>query len=98
MHIRTLARMALCTPNLAYLKSFPQYSGRSSFERSKGFGFVTVTDKTVEEVLKALDGHSVKGRRLKVQKAKGGRAGGKGGGNNRSARERQARKEEGIED
>lgn len=67
-------------------------------ERSKGFGFVTVTDKTVEEVVKALDGHSVKGRRLKVQKAKGGRAGGKGGGNNRSARERQARKEEGIED
>ena len=71
-------------------------------DRSKGFGFVTVTDDTADAVIEALDGHSVEGRRLKVQEAKGGKSGGRGGGKKggreRSSREMQARKEEGIED
>ena len=74
-------------------------------DRSKGFGFVTVSDETADKVIENLDGHDVQGRRLKVQKAKGGRSGGGGrkgggggrGGNERSSREMQARKEEGLD-
>ena len=77
-------------------------------ERSKGFGFVTVSDDSADKVIAELDGFSLEGRRLKVQKAKSG-GGGRGGGtsprggrdddrSNRSSREQQARKEEGVKD
>ncbi|MCS5537868.1 MAG: RNA-binding protein, partial [Candidatus Poseidoniaceae archaeon] len=76
------------------------------------FGFVTVSDETADKVIENLDGHDVQGRRLKVQKAKGGGGGGGGrkgggdrkggggqrrGGDERSSREMQARKEEGLD-
>jgi cold-inducible RNA-binding protein len=55
--------------------------------RSKGFGFVEMSDsKSAEAAISALNGHDVDGRQLTVNEAKpredrgGGRSGGRSGG------------------
>jgi RNA recognition motif-containing protein len=74
-------------------------------DRSKGFGFVTISDESADKVIEALDGQEIQGRRLKVAKAKarsdsrGGRRDNQTGGKpQRTSREMQARKEEGLKD
>ena len=68
-----------------------QYSGRS-----KGFGFVEMTNNSeAEEAIKNLDGSELKGRKVKVNQAKpksggGGFRGGRGGGRGRSGGGRQS--------
>lgn len=49
--------------------------------RSKGFGFVEMPDQSEgEAAIKALDGHSLNGRPLRVNPAKPREGGGGGGG------------------
>ena len=69
-----------------------QYSGRS-----KGFGFVEMSNKEeAEAAIKGLDGSELKGRKMKVNEAnprregggRGGRGGGRGGRQGNYNRER----------
>ena len=66
--------------------------------KSRGFGFVTASEETADKAIKALDGSEINGRKIGVRESEN-----KGGQKNkgtdpRSSRERQARKDEGIED
>lgn len=55
--------------------------------RSRGFGFVTMSDADAQSAIDALDGHEIEGRPLRVNEARpherSNRGGGGGGGGGR---------------
>jgi len=53
--------------------------------RSRGFGFIEMSDADARKAMQALDEHEVDGRNLKVNEAKP-RSGGGGGGGGRGPR------------
>lgn len=51
--------------------------------KSKGFGFVDMTDKTeAQQTIETLDGAKIKGKNISVKEAEEKPRGGTGGGNN----------------
>jgi RNA recognition motif-containing protein len=51
--------------------------------RSRGFGFVEMSDDDAQNAIDALDNHQMDGRPLRVNKARPRRGGGGGGGGGR---------------
>lgn len=57
--------------------------------RSRGFGFVEMpSEQEALAAIEALNGQEVEGRRLNVQRARGGGGGGRGSGGGRDSRRR----------
>ncbi len=66
--------------------------------KSRGFGFVTASEDTADKAIKALDGSEINGRKIGVRESENKGGNKSKGKSQRSAREAQARRDEGIED